>query len=132
MSGVSIEMDDLQSGDLVTRTNVSLGELKECIKKLDGQRHSIMTLRILGAECYGHMCIGGGPDLYIVYYTMNNLSFHQLVSSTDKGDDFITLFIGDESYYPVNHCVGFEKAWKAIVYYFTNQCIDGNSLWMEC
>ena len=91
--------------------NPSFSDIHTAIKKLDGQRYTIV---VLNSKEETQMVIGGGANgQYVVYVAHGNEDFFNLVSS-DEANETISLIVGgQEGNYPSNTLVTVGFALKA-------------------
>jgi hypothetical protein len=86
-------------------------EIETAILQLDGDRHTAVTLE---AANEAHMCVGGGPDQYVVYATLDNEDFPYLVDPSRSANPEATIVVGGQAgLYPANRCVNLATVLKA-------------------
>ena len=80
----------------------SIKQIEEAIKRLDGERYSLVTLE---AGAGAHIAIGGGKGCYVAYATFDNERFYNLLADGDV-EQQVTLFVGgQDGEYPANTIV---------------------------
>jgi hypothetical protein len=89
----------------------SFDEVYEYIRNLDGNTKTLVTLEGYNNECMG---IGGGPDLFIVYVTLDNDNIYTLLNET-KSDKLIALKTGGQyGEYQEKYCNAIEDVLKVV------------------
>lgn len=103
----------------------SWDDVERAIESLDGERHTIVMLAPappLGPpDGDHHMAVGGGKGgKYVVYMTLDNLHFGNLVAPEFEGDVAVVrqTIGGQEGEYAVSQCVSRQLALKAARKYF--------------
>jgi Immunity protein Imm1 len=93
------------------QTATDWAEIEAAIVQLDGDRHSAVTLE---AENEAHMCVGGGPEQYVVYATLDNEDFPYLFDPSRSAETEETIVVGGQAgIYPAKMCVNLATALKA-------------------
>jgi Immunity protein Imm1 len=85
-------------------------EIETAIRELDGHYKTLVTLE---GDDETHMAVGGGLDLYVVYVTFDNETFHYLVDLSKPDTNERLTVGGQEGIYPVKLCVGISAVLKA-------------------
>jgi hypothetical protein len=107
----------------------SLEEVEAAIKRLDGKRHTIVTID--GTD-RAHMAVGGGGDgQYIVYASFDNERFFTLKSAERSDSKVLLLVGGQDGDYPKSIVVGLPLALAAAKTFAETGQIDPKLLWQE-
>lgn len=89
---------------------VALDDVAKAIAMLDGVSRTLVTLEV---DDDHHMGIGGGHEQYVVYMTVDNLSFKNLVRADAEGPLVTLMCGGQEGEYPARQCVDQATATRA-------------------
>ncbi|HCT78196.1 MAG TPA: hypothetical protein DGG94_01535 [Micromonosporaceae bacterium] len=91
---VTIDNAEGFKGEKYAGDQISPILVEDLINKLDGEKHTLVTLTPGGEE---HMAIGGDARVgLIVYETPDNLSFNNLLSSEPDSHETVSLVIGGQ------------------------------------
>lgn len=88
----------------------SEADVATAIRRLDGQTRTLVTLEVSDDH---HMAVGGGDGRYIVYVTVDNMHFKNLVIPGESGSKVRLMCGGQEGEFNAKQCVGFEEAMSA-------------------
>jgi Immunity protein Imm1 len=102
--------------------------IETAIKELDGHRKTLVTLE---ADDETHMAVGGGTNLYVVYLTFDNETFHYLVDPAKSDADQNLIVGGQEGIYPAKLCVDIDSALKAAKTFSELGTLDKSVIWEQ-
>ena len=121
-------LDGPDDSDAREVTNPNWEQIETAIRRLDGKT---CTLVILGVgDPVPHMAIGGGGDgKYIVYATMDNLSFQTLVNPSAPPGKCMLVAGGQAGDYALKICVGLQEALLAAKTYAETGEVDSGLTW---
>lgn len=88
--------------------NPSLEQIASAIERLAGGDVCIGT-----ADETPHLCVGGGPEFYIVSVTWDNLSFSTLLADSNLTGEIEFVCGGQWGDYPARYCVTRQIAQEA-------------------
>jgi len=110
--------------------NPSWGDIAAAVERLDGKRHTIITI---GAGGEAHMAVGGGEHgQYVVYATFDNESFRTLLSATTQSQEIMYLVTGGQlGDYPKNIVVDLASALAAAKTFAELGQIDATLNWRD-
>ncbi|MCP2269150.1 Imm1 family immunity protein [Actinokineospora diospyrosa] len=99
----------------------------ELVKALDGVRHTLLSLSP-GSEA--HLAIGGGANgAYIVYMTVDNEDFYNLMAANPSPGRFVEITAGQFGEYPTATAVTLAEAVEAAVCYATSGTKSERLIW---
>lgn len=104
---------DTWSGSLChvdTRIRPSLADVEEAIRRLNQERHSICTIRLVTGR---HLVVGGGLGRYIVYVDNRDGTFEEARRRDpgDAGPNRSLTIGGQEGDYPAEAELDLERTW---------------------
>jgi Immunity protein Imm1 len=102
--------------------------IETAIKELDGHRKTLVTLE---SDDETHMAVGGGTNLYVVYLTFDNETFHYLVDLAKSDADQNLIVGGQEGIYPAKLCVDIDSALKAAKTFSELGTMDKSVIWEQ-
>jgi hypothetical protein len=102
--------------------------IQESIARLDGQEH---TIAILSGKDEAHLAIGGGGGRYVVYATVDNQSFHNLVDPGRGAEEERLVAGGQEGAYPARQVISLEEALEAAREYAATGALSKALHWEE-
>ena len=110
--------------------NPSWDEIEKAIRRLDGERCSLVILGI--GDPVPHMGIGGGGEgKYIVYTTRDNMHFHTLINPSAPAGKCMLVAGGQLGDYEQKKCVSLREALQAAKTYAETGQIDSGLTWAE-
>ena len=107
--------------------NPSWVDIDAAIRRLDGRKYTIVSLKGQGES---HMVIGGGMhDRYIVYVTLDNEKFYNLVSDRRLKGTVLLFIGGQEGEYPAETVIDIVLVLKAAETFVEHGAIDTSLQW---
>ena len=81
------------------------------VQQLDGKTRTLVTLEVGDDH---HMAVGGGGGRYVVYMTLDNKQFKNLIIPRKSGPKVMLRCGGQEGDFAPNQCVDLETARRAV------------------
>jgi Immunity protein Imm1 len=101
--------------------------IEAAILQLDGDRHTVVTLE---AENEAHMSVGGGPEQYVVYATLDNEDFPYLFDPSRSAESEETIVVGGQAgIYPARMCVNLATVLKAARTFAERGQMESSVVW---
>jgi len=88
----------------------SLQDVMAAVQRLDGKTRTLVTLEVSDDH---HLAVGGGGGRYIVYMTLDNLQFKNLIIPGKSGPKVMLTCGGQEGGFAPKQCVDLELASRA-------------------
>jgi hypothetical protein len=88
----------------------SLQDVTTAVQRLDGKTRTLVTLEAADDH---HLAVGGGGGRYIVYVTLDNIQFKNLIIPGKSGPKVILTCGGQEGDFAAKQCVDLDAATRA-------------------
>jgi hypothetical protein len=124
-------MDGPEDSGSTTRLNPGWTEIEAAIRRLDGKTCSLVVIAF-GDSDAPHMAIGGGGSgKYLVYGTLDNMTFRNLINPAAPIGRCFLVAGGQRGEYAEKHCVGLSDALRAAKTYAETGQYDSALRWEE-
>ncbi|WP_434345614.1 Imm1 family immunity protein [Myxococcus virescens] len=106
----------------------SSADLERALEQLDARIHTLVTIQHEGEQ---HLTIGGGAGQYVVYATINNEQFWNLLRSQPAIGTIRLNAGGQEGNYPAEQIVTKEQALAAGQAFLDAGRLDSSQKWQK-
>jgi hypothetical protein len=106
----------------------SLEDVAIALQQLDGKNRTLVTLEVGDDH---HMAVGGGGGCYVVYMTLDNMQFKNLVIPGKSGPKVTLTCGGQEGGFPPKQCVDLDMAKTAAKTFALTGELDPKLTWED-
>ena len=107
--------------------NPSAIELEEALRRLDAKAYTMLTLTTGPNR---HLAIGGGDGRYVVYASIDNDQFFNLVRPDAPSGTVLLKVGGQEGDFPAAQIVTLAQAQAAALFYLDASELDPSQRWV--